>query len=135
MVVQTEPELRAHPAAAPTGDVLVQSWSVFAAGHDMRLFAESAPLIQSMAEDIRAATKRVWLEVYIFMDDDAGREIAEALKDRARAGLDVRVMYDAIGSVSTAAAFFRDLEQAGVKLHAFHSLWEAFRGWRALRIL
>jgi cardiolipin synthase len=53
--------------------------------------------------------------------------VAEALKERARAGLDVRVIYDAIGSLTTPAAFFRELEEAGVKVHAYHTFAEALR--------
>jgi cardiolipin synthase len=134
MGVQTE----AVPLHQPTpdgGKVPAESWHVQVAGHELRIFVESMPLIRAMVEDIRAAKERVWLEAYIFLDDAAGREVAEALKDRATAGLDVRVLYDALGSVTTAGAFFRDLEQAGVKVHAFHSLWEAFRRSKVLRIL
>ena len=36
-------------------------------------------------------------------------------------------MYDAIGSASTPAAFFNDLQSAGVKVHAFHTILEGFR--------
>jgi cardiolipin synthase len=49
--------------------------------------------------------------------------------------VDVRVHYDAVGSLGTPAAFFRDLERAGVQVHVFHSLWEALWRFSALRIL
>src|SRR4051794_16546252 len=91
------------------------------AGHDLTLFVESPPLFDAMIEDIRAAKQRVWLETYIILDDPAGRRVAEALKERARAGLDVRLHYDAIGSLTTPSRFFRDLARAGVRVHAFHS--------------
>jgi hypothetical protein len=39
----------------------------------------------------------------------SGSSVAEALKERARMGLDVRVLYDAIGSQTTPSAFFRDM--------------------------
>jgi cardiolipin synthase len=88
-----------------------------------------------MVRDIRAARRRVWLETYIFHDDAAGRAVAEALAERARAGLQVRVLYDAVGSQATPGAFFRALEQAGAHVHAFHSLWEALWTFSLLRIL
>jgi cardiolipin synthase A/B len=105
------------------------------AGHDLTLFVESPALFAAMLDDIRAAQQRVWLETYIILDDPVGRRIAEALKEKARAGLDVRLHYDAIGSLTTPYHFFRDLENAGVRVHAFHSFWEALWRFRILRVL
>lgn len=103
------------------------------AGNQLRLFADSGPLIDAMVEDIRAARHRVWLEIYTICDDRAGKAIAEALKDRARAGLQCRLMYDAIGSLTTPRAFFTDLEEAGVQVHAFHTLWNVVQRFASLR--
>ncbi len=105
------------------------------AGHELTLFVESRPLIASVVEDIRTARERVWLETYIFLDDAAGRAVADVLQERARAGVDVRVLYDAVGSQATSTAFFSDLERAGAHVHAFHSLREALWRFRPLRIL
>lgn len=105
------------------------------ADHDLTIYVESPPLVAAMVEDIRAAHSRVWLETYLILDDPAGRAIAEALKERARAGLDVRLHYDTIGSLTTPSRFFRDLGRAGVQVHAFHSLWEALWRFRFLRVL
>jgi cardiolipin synthase len=84
------------------------------AGHELTVFAETPPSISALVEDIRTAPTRVWVESYIFLDDEAGRPVAEALKERARASVDVRVLYDAVGSSSTPAAFFGRLSAAGV---------------------
>jgi cardiolipin synthase len=105
------------------------------AGHELALFVETWPLIEAMVRDIRAARKRIWLETYIFNDDAAGHAIAAALRERAVAGVQVRVLYDAIGSQSTPSFFFRLLEEAGVQVHAFHSVREALWKFSFLRIL
>src|SRR5437016_1135810 len=97
------------------------------ADQELTVFAESAPLIEAIVADIRAARSRIWLETYIFLNDRAGTAVAEALQERARDSLDVRLLYDALGSGATPASFFRRLEYAGVQVHAFHSLWEALR--------
>ncbi|HEV3446307.1 MAG TPA: phosphatidylserine/phosphatidylglycerophosphate/cardiolipin synthase family protein [Gemmataceae bacterium] len=101
---------------------------VVVADQELIVFAESPPLIEAMLADIRAARRRIWVETYIFFNDSAGEAVAEALKERARDGLDVRLLYDALGSSATPSSFFRRLENAGVQVHAFHSLWEAL--WR-----
>ncbi|MBL8793249.1 MAG: hypothetical protein JNM56_05040 [Planctomycetia bacterium] len=108
---------------------------VTAVGHQWTIYVESAPLIEAMIEDIRAARQRVWVESYIFLDDALGRRVGEALMERARAGLDVRVLYDAIGSQGTSGRFWQQLAAAGVQLHAFHTVWEALARMRVFQIL
>jgi cardiolipin synthase len=122
------------PATAT--DLAAGPWAhVRAAGHDLTLFVESGPLVAAMLEDIRAARSRVWLETYIFADDRAGRAIAEALAERARAGVAVRVLYDAVGSQGTSRELFQKLRTAGVLVHEYHSWWEALYQFSPLRIL
>ncbi len=103
------------------------------AGHEFWLFSESQPLIAAMMADILAARIRVWIETYIFIDDAAGRAVADALCDRARAGLDVRLMIDGFGSFSTPTALVARMQEAGVKVHVFHALSQVIRGPRWLQ--
>lgn len=98
------------------------------AGHELTVFVESAPLFEAMLRDIACARQRIWLETYIFFNDEGGRRVAEALKEKARAGVDVRVLYDAVGSISTPDAFFADMQAAGVKVHVYHAFLEGV--WR-----
>jgi len=116
-------------------DEIEQPRTISVAGNELTLFVESQPLIAAMVDDIRSAQERVWLETYIFLNDPAGTAIAEALKERAKAGVDVRVLYDSIGSQSTPAAFFTGMEEAGVQVHEFHSLWESLFRYAPLRIM
>jgi cardiolipin synthase len=104
-------------------------------GHELKVFVESSPLIAAMIADIRTATRRVWLETYLFAGDSAGQAVAAALKERARAGVDVRLLYDAVGSFSTSSALFDEMRAAGVRVHAYHTLWDAFWQLAILRIL
>ncbi len=105
------------------------------AGHEFRLYTESPPLIAAMIADIAAARQRVWMETYIFLDDPAGQAVADALCERATAGLDVRLMIDGFGSFSTPAALIKKMQDAGVQVHVFHSLSQALRGPRILQAL
>jgi cardiolipin synthase len=124
------PAAEAAPPPPTSGPV-----AVTVAGNDLTVFVETEPLIEAMVRDIRAATTRVWLETYIFYHDEAGRAVAAALEDRARAGVEVRVLYDAVGSQATHSSFFRDMERAGVHVHVFHSVWEALWRFSFLRVL
>ena len=124
-------ESAAPPSAHREGELA----ALCVAGQALTTFESSGPLIKAMVEDIRQARQRVWLESYIIAADAAGQAVAEALKERAAAGVDCRVIYDAVGSASTPSAFFRDLEAAGVHVHAFHTLWESLWQFRSLRVL
>lgn len=132
MKPQTIPIFRQGNSAEPTSHDVPR---VTVAGNELAIFLESPPLIEAMVRDIQSAQKRVWLEVYIFLNDAAGAAIADALKERAQAGVDVRVHYDAIGSQTTPATFFRDLGNAGVQVYCFHSLLEALWRFSFSRIL
>jgi cardiolipin synthase len=105
------------------------------AGQELQLFVEPEPAFEAMLADIRQAKRRVWLETYIFASDAVGLAVAEALKERARAGLDVRLIYDAVGSFSTYPSFFLKMVPAGVKVVCYHSLGEVLQRLAALRIL
>lgn len=105
------------------------------AGQELTIFVEWPPLRECILRDIEAAKTRIWIETYIFFNDEGGKRIAEALKAKAREGLDVRVMYDPAGSVSTPKAFFHDMAAAGIKVHAFHSLTEVILRGAPLSLL
>lgn len=101
--------------------------SIDVAGQQLTLFFNTETQIELMLADIRSATQRVWLETYIFLGDRVGQMIATALQERALAGVDVRVHYDAVGCLVTPRRFFAELETAGVHLHCFHSAWESLQ--------
>lgn len=101
------------------------------AGDDWNLFVESKQFIKSLVADIRAARHRVWVEAYSFADDAAGRAVAEAMKERAAAGVECRIFYDAAGSLETPLAFFDDLRKAGIQVYGFRPIdgwwWKIWR--------
>jgi len=70
----------------------------------------------SMLQAIRAARHHVHMEMYIFEADETGKLFADAMKERARAGVRVRLIYDAVGCISTPKEFFRDLADHGVQV-------------------
>ena len=133
-MVPAIPQLPADTPLLPVGQSSSVPQRLTVAKHDLTIYVEYPPLLETLLADIRAAQSRVWIEVYIFANDVGGTAVAEALKERARAGLDVRVLYDAVGSQLTPSAFFTDLEKAGVKVHCFHSLREALGHLRNFRV-
>lgn len=87
-------------------------------GHDVRLLCDGAESFPRMLEAIRRAERFILLEMYTFADDFVGRRFADALTERARAGVDVRVLYDAGGSRDAARDFFGSMRLQGVRVVA-----------------
>lgn len=113
----------------------VERSSVRVAGHELRVFVETPPLIEAMVEDVRQARERIWLECYMFADDAAGAAVADELIAQAQRGTQVRVMYDALGSQATPARFFLDMLEAGVEVVAFNRALDGLKRFSFLQTL
>lgn len=65
---------------------------------------------------LASAEAEVLFEMYWFASDETGREIAGHLSECARRGLDVRVIYDSIGSIDSDSRMFASMREAGVQV-------------------
>jgi cardiolipin synthase A/B len=76
-------------------------------------------------EAIRAAQSSVNLEAYIFQKGEVTRRFVEALTERARAGVEVRLTLDAIGSFASWNSYFKELRAAGGRVSWYHGFrWQ-----------
>lgn len=73
----------------------------------------------ALIASLQKAMRSIHMEYYIFRDDRIGRAIADILVRKAHAGLEVRVIYDAVGSWRLSRAMLRRLHEAGVETAAF----------------
>lgn len=92
------------------------------AGNRVTLLVDGPQTLKAIRAAIDSARHHVHLETYIFADDEIGRALRELLIHRRQDGIEVRVLYDAIGSVTTPAAFFEPMRQAGVEVLQFQPL-------------
>lgn len=86
------------------------------------LFTDGQTLFAAMKEDMRKAKKHIHLLYYIIRNDALGREIVGILTEKARKGVEVRVIYDSLGSFLTTGRMFRELLAAGGEVEAFSPL-------------
>jgi len=70
----------------------------FTAGNAVKLLRSGAEYFPALLEAFERAEREIWLETYIFADDDTGREVADALVAAARRGVSVRVLVDGWGA-------------------------------------
>lgn len=76
----------------------------------------------ALIASLQRATRSIHMEYYIIRDDRIGHTIAEILVRKARAGLEVRVIYDAIGSWRLSGRTLRRMREAGVRTAAYDPL-------------
>ena len=72
-----------------------------------------------LLRDIAQARHHIHLDMYIFEDDALGNLVADALIDRARSGLRVRVIYDDVGCWKVRRRLFERMREEGVEIHPF----------------
>ena len=99
------------------------------AGNRVELLLDNELAFRSKAEAIRGAERSVWAEYYIVEDDATGTGFLADLAERARAGCDVRLLYDAVGSSDIPEESLGKLREAGGKTEAFLPINPLRRRW------
>ncbi|AKL97186.1 cardiolipin synthase 2 [Clostridium aceticum] len=85
---------------------------------------------REMLKSIRDAKHHIHMEYFIIKDSDIGRRFQRALIKKAEEGLEVRVIYDAVGCWHLKENFLGPLRDAGVKLKPFLPVTLPFFGSR-----
>jgi cardiolipin synthase len=91
-------------------------------GDRVRLHRNGKEAFPAMLEAIATAKREILLEMYWIGDDIVGHSFVAALTHAAKHGIDVKVVYDAIGSLSVGLDFFMSLLRAGGKVREYNSL-------------
>ncbi len=102
----------------------------------VRLLVDGGAKYPALLQDIAQARDHVHLEYYIYNPDRTGQALRDALVERARAGVKVRLLLDAMGSKHCSRRFFAPLLEAGGELAWFHPArpWTPWkRPWVNLR--
>lgn len=91
----------------------------YTVNNEIEIFTTGEEKFASLKKDLSEARKSIYLQYYIFSDDNLGHEIADLLIRKAREGVEVKVIYDHVGSFSSKKKFFRYMESNGVETHPF----------------
>lgn len=89
-------------------------------GDDVRLLRDGIEAFPAMLEAIESAEKEILLEMYWVGADAVGIRFRDALAQKAKKGITVRVVYDAVGSIAITPAFWQPLVDAGGEVREFH---------------
>jgi cardiolipin synthase len=91
-------------------------------GNHVTVLKNGVEIFPAMLAAIRTAKKTMNLEFYIFWDGEIGRVFAEALAERARSGVQVKIILDAVGSSQMSQSLIDFLARNGVDMEWYHPL-------------
>ena len=90
--------------------------------NEIDIFTEGVSLLDRMLEDISKAKDHIHAEYFIIETDETGNTFKEALIKKAQEGVDVRVIYDDLGSWKLKRSTIKDMKKAGIKLQSFFKI-------------
>jgi cardiolipin synthase len=93
-----------------------------AQGNRVTTLLNGDQVFPAMLAAIRRAEQSITFETYIYWSGDVGRQFAEALSERARAGIKTHLLLDWVGSGKVEAATLDGMEQAGVEIVRYRPL-------------
>lgn len=91
-------------------------------GNKVTLLQDGATTYQAMFSAIRNARNHINLESYIIEDDEVGRQFADLLLEQQSRGVQVNVIYDSVGALTTPKAFFDRLTANGIAVLEFNPI-------------
>ncbi len=91
-------------------------------GNKVTVLVDGPQTFAHLRRTIASATQSINVETYIFSDDALGKDFASLLMERSRAGIKVRLIFDAIGSIASSSTLFDEMRAAGIQVEEFHPL-------------
>ena len=124
--------MREDPQAALDSDEFMQFLSLVTDGAIRRSritrLKNGSEFYPAELEAIRRAKHAINLEFYEFEEGKVANEMLDALTERAKAGVEVRIIVDAIGSFGTRARYFDCLQAAGGRMRWYHPIrWNTWQ--------
>ena len=93
--------------------------AIITENNEVTLYVSGEDKFAQLKADIEQAKDHIHLQYYIFNDDMIGHEIMNLLIEKAREGIEVLVIYDALGARTTRQGFWKKLHDAGGHTVAF----------------
>ncbi|MGH7826779.1 MAG: cardiolipin synthase [Candidatus Binatia bacterium] len=100
---------------------------------------DAAEFYPSLIEDMKAARHFIHLQYFIWRADSCTESLKEILTEKARAGVEVRLLYDPIGSSQLSHAYLREMKASGVRiaptapLYRLHTI--SYRNHRKITVI
>ncbi len=86
---------------------------------ETKVLTDGKETFAHILQALKLAEHHIHLEYYIVRDDELGQEVKDILIEKAKAGIEVRFLYDAVGSWRLSKSYIQELKQADVEMVAF----------------
>ena len=91
-------------------------------GNGIDVFTAGTDKFEALKRDIREAREYIHVQYFILENDKTGSELIQLLMDKAREGVQVRVLYDYVGSFYMSSRVLKQMRAAGIDVHPFLKL-------------
>lgn len=91
----------------------------YTTNNSVSIYEESSDFFESLLKELKNAKKYINIQFYIFKDDDIGNKIIDILLQKVHEGVEVRLLYDAVGSRLFSDKSILKLKRGGVKVGCF----------------
>lgn len=88
-------------------------------GNKITFYSDGKSKFEALFEEMEKAEKHIHIQYYIFMDDSMGQKVRDILVRKAKEGVEVRLLYDDVGSWNAKRKFFKDMQAQGVEVQPF----------------
>ena len=106
-----------------------QNWALPFKDNEVSIFTDGYEFVSTLLYNIGQAQDHIHLDTYIIEDDPLGNLVADVLIDKARQGVEVRLLYDDVGCWRVKDRFFKRMKAAGIQVYAFMPVrFPAFTG-------
>ncbi len=106
--------------------LLMGNGAIYTQNNDVELYFNGEDKFNALLKSLREAEKYIHLEYYIIRDDDIGREIVQIMTEKAKEGLEVKLLYDGMGGRGISKKFFSPLIDAGGEVACFFPPFAAY---------
>ena len=104
----------------PLVDLFVnQNLSLPFKDNQVDIMTDGYAFFPELLKDIAAARHHIHIDMYIIEDDALGRLITDALIDKAKSGVEVRIIYDDVGCWRVKHSFFEKMRESGIEIVPF----------------
>lgn len=121
--VRSHELIRENPELSGYSDLvffnLKNSGAVLTEDNEVKIFTDGNDKFDALIEDIRNAEHYIFLQYYIIKNDVLFARMKDVLVEKAAQGVEVRILYDAMGCRSTGKKFWKELESKNIHVAVF----------------
>jgi cardiolipin synthase len=99
--------------------LLVSDMALVTDNNQIQVYTDGNAKFNALLDAIKNAKQHIHIEYYIIRNDDLGKEVVAALAEKAKEGVEVRLIYDGLGCAKLPRKFFNELTDSGGQVAGF----------------